>query len=428
MSLKKSCSIVLLLAILLTLFAPITTFAAQTPEKVKVGYFIHDGYQNKAEDGSYSGYGYDYLQKIAEYANIEYEFVEGSWTECLQWLQDGTIDMLGFMQKTEEREQIYDFSIWNSGYNTSKLLTRNDNTTLAQNAWNDFGGISVGFVQGSQIIQQFAQIAAEHGMEYEQKLYETQSAVTEALKNGEVDAACVSNVVIPDWARVLSDFNPQPIYYVVAKGNTELLNKLNYAIGEIKMLDPTLEQSLRAKYYADNHSQMVVFSQEEKDFIASSGPITVAIDPNHLPIEGVSPQTGQPSGFTTELLSKISQLSGLQFEVKANDSYDSANENFEKGEYDILSGVNQSFYDSTAYDYSDVWLRASVVMAGNDKFLDSEARPLKIAVVPRTDFLEGYAQNIYPGCQFISCNTVPETLAAVSSYQADLALVNIYSF
>ncbi len=411
-----------------TFFIPLPVSAAQEPEIVRVGYFIHDGYQNKAEDGTYSGYGYDYLQEIAQYANIQYEYVEGSWTDCLQWLRDGKIDMVGFMLKTDEREKVYDFPVWNCGYNTSKLLTLKDNTAFAENAWNDFDGIRIGCVENSQIIQQFAQLAEEHGFHYTQKLYATQEDVTNALKSGEVDAICVSNVIIPEWTRVLSIFNPQPIYYAVTKGNTELLNQLNDAIGEIKSTEPTFEQSLRSKYYQDNRSQTVVLSQAEKDFVASSKPIVVAIDPDLMPIEGVDSKTGQAAGFTVELLSKISQLSGLRFTYQINDSYAAAMKSFQQGNCDILSGVNQSFADFDDCVLSDIWLRGSFVLVGNQTYTAELSHPLKISFVPRAAFLKGYIETLFPNAELVPYDNAEAALAAVDAKTVDLTLINIYTF
>lgn len=425
---KRSLSILLLLAALIALVMSCSFSAAQAPKKVRVGYFIHNGYQNKAADGSYSGYGYDYLQKIAGYAGFQYEFVEGSWAECLKRLRDGKIDMLGFMLKTKEREAVYDFPIWNCGYNSTKLLTLKNNTTFAENAWGEFNGIRVGFLHNSQTIRQFIETAHEHGFKYTQKLYNTEEEVTGALKRGDVDAICVSNVVIPKEVRVLSTFDPQPIYYAVAKGNTGLINDLNSAIGKIKMLDPTFDQSLRAKYYNDEGSQTVVFSQAEKAFIAKSKPISVAIDPDFLPIEGFDSRTGQAAGFTAALLSKVSQMSGLQFTFLKNDNYASAIRNFSKGDYDILSGVNQSFFGSGSLVFSDKWLEASIVTVGTNTFLTEARHPLKIAVTPRTNFLKKYTKTLYPDCQLVPFDTVPESLAALDSHEVDLALVNIYSF
>jgi len=419
---------VLLFTAFLALNLSFQASAAQPPEKVRVGYFLHEGYQNKSADGIYSGYGYDYLQKISEYTGMQYEFVEGSWAECCQWLQDGTIDMMGFMLKTREREAIYNFPDWNCGYNTTKLLVLKDDQTFAANAWSEMNGIRVGMNRGSAIIDQFAAVAKENGFQYTEKLYDSQEEVTEALQNKEVDTICVSNVVIPDWTRVISVFDPQPIYYAVAKGNTQLLDRINEAIGKIKSQDPTFEQSLRSKYYTDNYSQAVIFSEAEKNYIANSKPIKVAVDPDYLPIEGVDPKTGQIIGYTPALLKKISDLSGLKFECQTGGSYASEEQDFHNGSYDVLSSVNQGNLDSAIDLYSDTWLQASAVMVGSENMLTDTAHQMKIAVANRTGYLKEYVKSVYPDSQFVSFDTAAEALAAVEQHTVDLALMNIYFF
>lgn len=416
------------LMIMLLLLLVIQPATAQSEvQTVKVGYFLHDGYQNKSADGVYSGYGYEYLQKIAEYVDVRFEYVEGTWAECLQWIQDGKIDLLGFMLKTDEREALYDYSNLDCGYNTTKLLTRKSNSTLAENDWANFNGIHVGLNKGSAIIEQFAQYASEHGFTYEQTLYASQEDVTAALQNGEVDAICVSNVVIPDWARTLSVFNPQPIYYVVKKGNTELLSNLNYALGQIKMSAPTFEQSLRDTYYVENASNTIVFSDKERQYLANAGTITVAIDPNYMPIEGFSDEGEQPQGFTPTLLSKISELSGLQFAYQSYDTYSAAMSSFGSGDYEILSTANQSVSNMADAMLSNVYFRASMVLVGNKDFSFAGKDDIRIALTPKNMFLMGYLQNLYPQCQLIQCESFDEAARMVSSGEADLLARNVYS-
>ena len=55
----------------------------------EVPYFITD------ENGRKSGYTYDYQCKLAAYTGWDYEYVEGTYSELLQKLMDGEIDMLG---------------------------------------------------------------------------------------------------------------------------------------------------------------------------------------------------------------------------------------------------------------------------------------------------------------------------------------------
>lgn len=408
------------------LFAALPVAAEKEMQTVRVGYFLHEGYQEKSSDGVYSGYGYDYLQKIAEHADFRYEYVEGTWADCLKWLREGKIDILGFMLKTPERENLFDYPAWNCGYNTTKLLTLKSNTTLAEGDWDEFNGIRVGLSQKSAVNSQFADYAREHGFTYRPKIYATQQGVTDALKNGDVDAICVANVVVPEWTRMISRFAPQPIYYAVTKGRTQLLDKLNQAIGEIKMTEPAFEQSLRERCYDDGSSKAVVFSKKERLFISNTGPIKVAIDPDLMPIEGFD-KDGEPRGFTPALLSRITQMSGLNFDYKNYDTYASAINGFDSGEYDILSTVNQGVAGVFGAEQSKVFLSASLVLVGNDSFLFAGKKDIAIALSARNMFLAQYLRGIYPECRIMRCGSFAEAAGLVKSGQADLLTQNVYS-
>lgn len=47
-----------------------------------------------SDDQIKRGYCYDYLQKVSDYTNWEYEYVYDSWTELFRKLQRGEIDLL----------------------------------------------------------------------------------------------------------------------------------------------------------------------------------------------------------------------------------------------------------------------------------------------------------------------------------------------
>ena len=59
----------------------------------------------KDENGRRSGYDYVYEQKLAAYTGWTYEYVEGSWSDLLQMLKNGEIDMMGDISYTEERAE-----------------------------------------------------------------------------------------------------------------------------------------------------------------------------------------------------------------------------------------------------------------------------------------------------------------------------------
>ena len=79
--------------------------ASNQPKKVRAGYVIYKGFQEGKGDEPKSGYGYEYLQQLAYYANWEYEYVYGNFGELLEKLKKGEIDVMGNVSYTPERAQ-----------------------------------------------------------------------------------------------------------------------------------------------------------------------------------------------------------------------------------------------------------------------------------------------------------------------------------
>jgi hypothetical protein len=79
---------------------------------VHVGFFRFEGYHEMNTAGEKSGYGYDFLQMIAGYANFKYIYVgyQKTWNDMLDMLDSGEIDMLTYAVKTPEYEERFDFS------------------------------------------------------------------------------------------------------------------------------------------------------------------------------------------------------------------------------------------------------------------------------------------------------------------------------
>ena len=104
LSIKRAAALLLALLLAASFLTPLTAHAQSGEKVVRVGwheapYFITDSY------GRRSGYSYEYQCKLAAYTGWEYEYVEGSWTELLQKLKDGEIDLLSDVSFMEERAE-----------------------------------------------------------------------------------------------------------------------------------------------------------------------------------------------------------------------------------------------------------------------------------------------------------------------------------
>ena len=92
---------------------------------VKVGFFtdIHSLMKCNEDGTGKSGYGYDYLQMIANYTGWKYEYVYGTWNELYDMLIAGEIDFLECVSYTAEREKQMIFPNYSMGNEVYRLYT-----------------------------------------------------------------------------------------------------------------------------------------------------------------------------------------------------------------------------------------------------------------------------------------------------------------
>ena len=76
------------------------------PKIVRLGYYEEENFQEGAAPGEYkSGYGYEYEQKIANFAGWKYEYVYGTFQELLEMLEKGKIDLLAGVRYRGDRQR-----------------------------------------------------------------------------------------------------------------------------------------------------------------------------------------------------------------------------------------------------------------------------------------------------------------------------------
>ena len=95
---------------MLIVILPLSVKGDNAAKKVKVGYVIETGYQEGNQDEPKSGYGYEYFQKISYYTGWEYEYVYGTYSELIQMLKDGEIDIMGNLSYDANLERLIYFS------------------------------------------------------------------------------------------------------------------------------------------------------------------------------------------------------------------------------------------------------------------------------------------------------------------------------
>lgn len=124
------------LAVLSTIM-PAPAYAANTDQPVKtvhVGWLVsNEGFQNGTPGERLSGWGYEYLQTLSYYTpGWQYEYVSGTFTELMDMLEAGEIDLMPNISYSEERAQKLLFSSNPEGTERYFIYAKPDRDDLAK--------------------------------------------------------------------------------------------------------------------------------------------------------------------------------------------------------------------------------------------------------------------------------------------------------
>ena len=422
---------ILMTMLLLTALLPLSASAAETVsqhERVRVGFFAMDGYHMMDEDGNRSGYGYDFLRLMARYWDVDYEYVgyDKSWDEMQRMLIDGEIDMVTSARRTPEREELFDFSR-PIGTNNGILTVRSDNSTIVEGKYSTYDGMRVALLRGNSRNDEFAEYARTKGFTYKSVYFDSAEEIAEALQNGTVDAIVTSFLRKMNNERILEKFGSSDFYVIVKKGNTELLNQVNYAIDQMNAAEGNWKTTLYNKNYESTDAKNLEYTEEEKRIItqySKDNPLHILCDPTRYPYSYT--ENGEVKGILPDYFRKIADYAGLSYEflVPATRdeyiAYQSA-----KGTVDISIDAR---LDTDNYAETKGWgLTAPYIT-------------MRMARVTRRDFdgnihvvttvnqtaSKSIEDAVAPGAEKLMCSTRQEMMEAVRDGKADAAFVYYY--
>ena len=314
--LKKNLAVWLLFLCVITI-CPQTIYASNEisrHETLRVGFFAMDGYHMIDENGNKSGYGYDFLRLMARYLDVEYEYIgyDKSWHDMFQMLENDQIDMVTSVRKTPERKAKFDFSR-PIGTNECMLTVRSDNTSVVVQKYSTYDGLRVGFLNGNTRNTDFDAFAKDKGFTYVPVCFDMVSHMESALQSGKIDAIVSGSMRATANERVIETFESEEIYAIVKKGNTELLDKINYAIDQMNESEGAWKTELFNRYYTLYDDKILKFTDKEKEIIeqysSKDTPLLVLCDPTKKPYSYV--EDGQMKGILPDYFRKLSDNIGI---------------------------------------------------------------------------------------------------------------------
>ena len=380
------------------------------------------------EDGNRSGYGYDFLRLMARYWDVDYEYVgyDKSWEEMQQMLIDGEIDMVTSARKMPDREELFDFSR-PIGTNNGILTVRSDNNTIVEGKYSTYNGMRVALLRGNSRNNEFAEYARTKGFTYRSVYFNSTEEMDEALQNGTVDAIVTSSLRKINNERIVEKFGSSDFYVIVKKGNTALLNKVNYAIDQMNAAEGNWKTALYNKNYESTDTKNLEYTEEEKRIIAQyskENPLHILCDPTRYPYSYT--ENGEVKGILPDYFRKIADYAGLSYEFlvpATRDEYIEYQSN--KAAVDISIDAR---LDTDNYAETKEWgLTAPYITMRMARVTrrDFDGKINVVTTVNQTAS-KSIEDALAPGAEKLMCKTRQEMMEAVRDGKADAAFVYYY--
>ena len=383
-----------------------------------------DGYHVKTGEQSYDGMDVQYLKALCEFANWKIEYVEcDSWDAALELLTQKKVDLVGSAQFSEERSKVYQYASLPSGYTFGVIASKSD-SDLAYEDFEAMKDATFGMVKTYVRKNEFLQYLRDHGIsDPDIVTYDTTADLQEALYNGQVDAYIHTFTEIREGQRLIGRFAPMPFYYITYQGNDDVTRELNQAIADLKISQPELETKLMNQFYQSKLDKTVVFTTEEKSYIADVKKIVVGYLDGHYPF--CYEENGACKGLTRELLDNGLKSTGLCLEYQKFDNSKDASDALKEGTVDVLSyctdtkeQLNQQGF-TMIREYAEIPLIVAMKEEGNLSKVETLATVAYLEEEADRDFdLERVSLIIY--------ETQQECLDAVSKGKADAVLCDGY--
>ena len=316
--------------------------AAEEPDAtvLRVAFTDAEGYVTYSENEEYRGVVVDYLNEIAKYTGWTYEYVETS--DTIGDFLNGKFDLLGGTFYTDETAELFAYPDYDCGYAKALLMARKDDASILSYDLSSFNGKTIGVYDYSDgRVYRLKQWLSSKGLDCQIRTYSYEDlsgsdGLYEHLNNKEVDLLLSYGMDMPENIYVAASFDSQPHYIVTTLGNNRVLNEINSSLKKIYASDPNFAEKAYERNFEDNITGYASLDEEEMDYVAKTGTVTVAVPAKWHPMFCLD--TDDPhAGFVPDMLKKVEEFSGLQFSYITCDSYVDALTLVQEGKADMLS-------------------------------------------------------------------------------------------
>jgi len=402
---------------------------------VRIGWY-ESPFNSLDSFGRRSGYAYEYQMKVAAYSGWKYEYVNGSWTDLLEMLKDGRIDVLSDVSYTAEREKEMLFSELPMGTEEYLIFITPSNKEITSRDYSTLNGKRVGINKGSIQETIFLDWAEKNNVRPEiVELTGNEPESQDMLDSGKLDAFVTINAYgNPEKLVPVCKIGSSDFFFAVNKERKDLLTDLNEALYRIQDENPYYNERMFEKYIQRFGTNAVLSDSEEK-WLSSHDTICVGYQDDYLAFCASDPETGELTGALKEYLGAASGCirdAELKFRTRSFATSALALEALERGEVDCVFPANLSSYDGEELGLvmtpslmrTDVY---AMVRYDNREFF-SDKEHVIVAVNQGNPNYEAFLKDNYPDWRIVYYPETSDCLRAVSKGVADCVLISSYRY
>lgn len=290
---------------------------------VRVGWY-ENAYNITGEHGERRGYGYEFQQAVAGYTSWNYDYVRANWTELLEMMREGKIDLMGAVSYTEDRSREMLFSELPMGSEKYYLYADLAHTDISAADLSTLNGKRVGIRKGSVEKTLFFQWAKAHNLNLEYIPLMSDEEAKTRVANRELD--CVVSPETPAWVEAgmsaIATTGASNVYFVINKRRPDLKVVLDGAMRKMEYDHPFYADELYQRYMSAR--RVAVLSDGEKTWLAEHGPVRIGWTDHDSGFSRVDPDTGEMTGVVNDYVRLAEEAlgsSGLRFELVQIPSY-----------------------------------------------------------------------------------------------------------
>ena len=418
---KRFVSIFLLFTLCLinlTVFSDENSHQKQT---LKVGFYQIDFYQELNDSGDPSGYVYDYLSKVGQYAGWDFEYIKAPFADCLNMLENGQVDIVCGISKNREDAYKYDFSKYEMSTAAYELYASSAREDMNFDNLGKTADLKIGILEGSRHNYQLDDYINKYGYTYQPIYFKTQFEMQNALFSNQIDLIYTIGSGSKKNLKVITRFPEMPVYFALTKGSP-YLNKLDNILFEMKNISPAFSYQMHKKYFNNGQIFQPNFTQQEIDFINSSPEFKVVYDPYWAPIEYYDTNNKKYSGISADVLQLISKYSGLKFTIIDAPSYEEACRMINEGEADIISGITYDYNWASEHNVSlsNPYLNSNIIQI--KKIEESNKNTIAL---PKGFYINKFIREKYESTSaIIEYDTIEECFDAVENGNVNCTYAN----